>query len=76
MSNQVQAEELHLICTGENVFSREPAFGCFVAGNFDFVLAAYHALWGGGDIDDISAAAMLSSALLMSFKNNSKDDRT
>ncbi len=44
--------------TGANVFSREPAFGCFVAGNFDFVLAAYHALWGGGDIDDISAEAM------------------
>jgi len=41
--------------TGEDRFSREPAFGCFVAGNFDFILAPYHAVWADGDIDDISA---------------------
>ena len=40
--------------TGDNRFSREPAFGCFVAGNFDFMLAPYHATWAEGDIDDIS----------------------
>jgi len=42
-----------------NVFSREPAFACLEAGfgmdgvagtvGFDFVLAAYHAIWAGGD---------------------------
>jgi len=40
--------------TGLDVFSREPAFTCLVAGEFDFLLAPYHATWSGGDIDDIS----------------------
>lgn len=45
--------------TGENLFSREPAFVCLQAGwnmqtehatvGFDLVLAAYHALWASGD---------------------------
>jgi len=45
--------------TGPNLFSREPAFVCLEAGfdmgpdsgttGFDFVLAAYHAIWAGGD---------------------------
>ena len=41
-------------------FSREPAFGCLAvtASNgsvtFDFMLAAYHARWAEGDIEDIS----------------------
>ena len=39
---------------GINAFSREPAFGCFIAGTFDFMLAPYHATWSEGDIDDIS----------------------
>jgi hypothetical protein len=40
--------------TGANVFSREPAFGCFAARlpngttGFDFMLAAYHATFTGG----------------------------
>lgn len=44
---------------GEDVFSREPAFGCFVAvrsdgsAGFDFLLAAYHARWAEGDVSDI-----------------------
>ena len=41
--------------TGNNEFSREPAYGCFKSGNFDFLLAPYHATWAEGDIDDISA---------------------
>lgn len=47
--------------TGEDHFSREPAFGCFVVpladGSvaFDFILAPYHARFAEGDIDDISA---------------------
>lgn len=40
---------------GVDAFSREPAFGCFVAGTFDFMLAPYHATWSEGDIDDISS---------------------
>lgn len=45
--------------TGKDFFSREPAFGCFVAlmpngsGGFDFLLAPYHARFSEGDIDDI-----------------------
>jgi hypothetical protein len=41
--------------TGPDVFSREPAFGCFAARlpngglGFDFMLAAYHARWDGGN---------------------------
>ena len=46
---------MEAVLIGNNAFSREPAFGCFVAGNFDFILAPYHAVWAEGDIDDISA---------------------
>lgn len=44
---------------GEDFFSREPAFACFAttradgAAGFDFLLAAYHAIWAEGDIGDI-----------------------
>ncbi|TVO69705.1 hypothetical protein [Sedimenticola selenatireducens] len=42
---------------GEDRFSREPAYGCFrtvgSTGRFDFMLAAYHARWAEGDIEDI-----------------------
>lgn len=46
--------------TGENLFSREPAYVCLEALHdarghpvvgFDFVIAAYHALYAGGDED-------------------------
>lgn len=43
----------------DDVFSREPAFACFVTftGNgssgFDFLLAAYHARWADGDTVEI-----------------------
>jgi hypothetical protein len=50
----VVLDELRANDTSPNLFSREPAFGCFVAGNFDFMLAPYHATWSEGDIDDIS----------------------
>lgn len=46
---------------GHDRFSREPAFGCFVAiredgsDGFDFMLAAYHARWADGDILDIQS---------------------
>jgi len=45
--------------TGPDVFSREPAFGCFAARlasgstGFDFMLAAYHARWAGGNTQEI-----------------------
>jgi hypothetical protein len=45
--------------TGPDVFSREPAFGCFAARlaggstGFDFMLAAYHARWADGDTQEI-----------------------
>jgi hypothetical protein len=41
--------------SGADVFAREPAFGCFAAllpngtTGFDFMLAAYHARWDGGN---------------------------
>jgi hypothetical protein len=41
--------------TGADIFVREPAFGCFAAvlpngtTGFDFMLAAYHARWDGGN---------------------------
>ena len=40
--------------SGPNRFSREPAYGCFVSGGFDFLLAAYHATWSDGRTADIS----------------------
>jgi hypothetical protein len=46
--------------SGSDTFDREPAFACFQTAaadgtvTFDFVLAAYHARWADGDIDDIS----------------------
>lgn len=47
--------------SGVDHFSREPAFGCFraVAGGaqFDFLLAAFHATWAGGDSAAILAEA-------------------
>ena len=45
--------------SGPDVFSREPAYGCFEvrlpqgAEGFDFMLAAYHARWDDGDREDI-----------------------
>lgn len=36
-------------------FSREPAIGCFVSGNFDFLFATYHATWSDGDLNEIAA---------------------
>lgn len=45
--------------TGDDYFSREPAFGCFEvlrsdgSVSVDFMVAAYHAMWGSGDPDDI-----------------------
>lgn len=46
---------------GDDYFAREPAFGCFVArgqkGEVDFLLAAYHATWSGGDVATIQAEA-------------------
>jgi hypothetical protein len=45
--------------SGLDVFSREPAFGCFEvrrpggATGFDFMLAAYHARWAAGDREEI-----------------------
>ncbi len=45
--------------TGPDIFSREPAFGCFAvklangATGFDFTLAAYHARWADGDAAEI-----------------------
>jgi hypothetical protein len=49
--------------SGLDAFSREPAFACFVAVRadhtlgFDFLLAAYHAVWADGDISDIQSEA-------------------
>ncbi|MFC1896614.1 SH3 domain-containing protein [Thermodesulfobacteriota bacterium] len=46
--------------TGEDVFSREPGFGCFEAPlndssiGIDFLLGAYHARWDEGHIEEIS----------------------
>jgi len=53
--------------TGVDAFSREPAFGCFVAGAFDFLLAPYHATWSDGDIDDISSEVAGLDAVLASM---------
>jgi hypothetical protein len=45
--------------TGPDMFSREPAYGCFEAGfnsgavGIDFMLAAYHATWSDGNEDEI-----------------------
>jgi hypothetical protein len=45
--------------TGTDRFSREPAFACFAttradgSPGFDFIFAAYHAIFAEGDIDDI-----------------------
>jgi hypothetical protein len=45
--------------SGPDVFSREPAYGCFEvrapqgAAGFDFMLAAYHARWADGDREEI-----------------------
>jgi len=39
---------------GPDLFAREPAFACLQAGNFDFLVAPYHATWSDGDIDVIS----------------------
>lgn len=47
--------------SGVDHFSREPAFGCFEASvndssvGIDFLLAAYHATWSGGNTNMISA---------------------
>jgi len=47
--------------TGPDVFSREPAFGCFAARlasgstGFDFMLAAYHARWADGNTAEIKS---------------------
>jgi hypothetical protein len=41
--------------SGTDIFAREPAFGCFAARlangttGFDFMLAAFHARWEGGN---------------------------
>lgn len=45
--------------TGDDVFSREPAFAAFstVSGTFDFTLAAYHARWADGDAEEIADEA-------------------
>ena len=46
--------------SGDDHFSREPAFGCFevpvddAAIGFDFLLAAYHARWADGNVEEIS----------------------
>jgi endonuclease/exonuclease/phosphatase family metal-dependent hydrolase len=46
---------------GPDVFTREPAFGCFAARlpdgstGFDFMLAAYHARWDGHNVPAIRA---------------------
>jgi Endonuclease/Exonuclease/phosphatase family len=45
---------------GPDHFLREPAFGCFEAGDasapgFDFLLAAYRAPWADGDAADVAA---------------------
>jgi len=47
--------------TDPDIFSREPAFGCFAARlangstGFDFMIAAYHATWADGDTQEIQA---------------------
>jgi hypothetical protein len=47
--------------SGVDHFSREPAFGCFEAPvndssvGIDFMLAAYHARWADGHVNEISA---------------------
>lgn len=47
--------------SGDDIFSREPAFGCFevpidhAAIGFDFLLAAYHVRWADGKVSEISA---------------------
>ena len=53
--------------SGVDAFSREPAYGCFVAGTFDFMLAPYHASWSEGDIDDISGEVAGLSAVFASM---------
>lgn len=42
---------------GPDIFSREPAFGCFRSAKFDFAVAAYHARWAEGDTSEISDEA-------------------
>lgn len=47
--------------TAPDIFSREPAYTCLAADNgaghvgTDFLLAAYHAKWAGGNQDEIAA---------------------
>jgi hypothetical protein len=47
--------------TGPDLFSREPAYGCFEAPlnvndiGVDFLIAGYHARWAGGNRDEIKA---------------------
>lgn len=59
--------------TGGDLFSREPAFGCFVAlrsdnsPGFDFLLAAYHARWADGDILDIHSEVVHLPAVFASM---------
>lgn len=42
--------------SGPDHFSREPAFGCYVVSmsGIDFLLAAYHAKWAGGNSTEIA----------------------
>ncbi len=49
--------------TGQDLFDREPAYGCFetpvgsTAPTFDFMLGVFHARWDGGSVPSIFAEA-------------------
>lgn len=58
---------------GPDRFSREPAFACFAttradgSRGFDFVLAAYHAIFAEGDIDDVKGEVQHLGAVFTSM---------
>ena len=59
--------------TGTDRFSREPAYACFAttradgSRGFDFLLAAYHAIFAEGDIDDIKGEVQHLDAVFASM---------
>jgi len=67
--------------SGPDIFSREPAFGCFIAirsdgtGGTDFLLAAYHARWADGDITDIQSEVAHLSAVFASMSQAASGER-
>ncbi len=46
--DNVTLKEIFLFKDTKNIFHREPFIGCFVVGNFDFVLINFHAIRGKG----------------------------